>query len=489
MLPPIYRKGTLGARASLGTESRIPDACRPFMSLRGRHIPLSTQFEQAAALGRAQARQSETPWAGRLRRTSISAPALAPPTTVAERRPRGRASAQRSEAAVKDEKEPQGEKQTARGRKDVGRKRKQAEEKAVRRSKKSAVTPEAEDKGRTTVTLEGTGGRRHGWKSAKTRRAAAEGGSEEDEYLSEIEPELPDMAEEELGPYAEAEEAAGGEVEKHDKEAGGRARRGSNTAERYGQKRDMSPKTPDASKVGEQVQGDGDKAAEGDTEVPRGSRKEDALMVSPGTVVKHPVGTKGAAGSPVGAGYEAAAGVTSPASIKALKATFELGVRAELEARREETARKIEGDRERMKEHEVALRKRVREREEAAADRERAVVEVEEYVVSKKRAAEDLERRAKRAREEAQEAEKEREEAKERAEREYEARIAGLGLDEEQRAIEELRAAIAEREKVLQASARAEGEAVGALVNEQLAELQRKVDRIWGQQLGAPNGA
>ena len=137
----------------------------------------------------------------------------------------------------------------------------------------------------------------------------------------------------------------------------------------------------------------------------------------------------------------------------------------------------------------MALRKRVREREEAEADRERAVVEVEEYVVSKKRAAEDLERRAKRAREEAQDAEKEREEAKERAEREYEARIAGLGLDEEQRAIEELRAAIVERKKVLQASAGAEAEAVGALVNEQLAELQRKVDSIWGQQLGAPNGA
>lgn len=315
------------------------------MSFRGRRVPLSTQFEQAAALGRAQARQSETPWAGRLRRTSITTPALAPPSTVADRRPRGRASAQRSEGAGKHEKEAKAEEQTARGKKDVGTKRKQAEKNPVRKSKRISVTPEAEDK--SPAKLERTGGRRHGWKSAKTRRAAAEGGSEEDEYLSELEPELPDMAElEELGPYAEAEEVAGGEVEKHDKEAGARARRGSNTAERYGQKRDMSPKTPDAAKAaqqGEQGKGDGDKAVEGDTDVPRGSRKEDAVTESPGTVVKHPVG----------AGYEAAAGVTSPASIKALKATFELGVRAELEARREETARKIEADRERMKAHEV----------------------------------------------------------------------------------------------------------------------------------------
>jgi hypothetical protein len=137
----------------------------------------------------------------------------------------------------------------------------------------------------------------------------------------------------------------------------------------------------------------------------------------------------------------------------------------------------------------AALRKRVREKEEAEATRDLAVREAEEYAAAKKRAAEESERRAKRARSEANEAEAERETKRQRAEEEFRERVETLGLEEERRAVETLREAIAERERALEEGERKEADAVGALVSEQLAELQRKVNRIWDQQLGSPNGA
>jgi hypothetical protein len=137
----------------------------------------------------------------------------------------------------------------------------------------------------------------------------------------------------------------------------------------------------------------------------------------------------------------------------------------------------------------AALRKRVREKEEAEAARDLAVHEAEEYAAAKKRGAEESERRAKRARSEADEAEAEREAKRQRAEEEFRERVETLGLEEERRTVEKLREAIAEREKALEEGERKEADAVGALVSEQLAELQRKVNRIWDQQLGSPNGA
>jgi hypothetical protein len=128
-------------------------------------------------------------------------------------------------------------------------------------------------------------------------------------------------------------------------------------------------------------------------------------------------------------------------------------------------------------------------KEEAEAARDLAVRKAEEYAAAKKRAAEESKRRAKRARSEADEAEAERETKWRRAEEEFCKRVAILRLEEERRTVEKLREAIQEREKALKEGERRDADVVGALVSEQLAELQRKADRIWDQQLGSPNGA
>jgi hypothetical protein len=174
------------------------------------------------------------------------------------------------------------------------------------------------------------------------------------EIAQDLDDGLPDMAEGELGPYAVVEEAQNGGWDGQGEKAkeGGNKRRSSNTAVRYGQKPEMSPKTPGSSRGGQQTDNLKDNGEKGK----ESGHKEDLGVRSPETVVKQPVGSRSIVESPGGKGADAAAAMVSPSSLKALKATFEMGVQAELQARRAETARQIEEDKERMMAHEVNSR-------------------------------------------------------------------------------------------------------------------------------------
>jgi hypothetical protein len=348
---------------------------------RARRVTLSTEFEQAAELGRSQAYRSESPWEGRLRFTTAGQ-AQGPTQKAAARRKRSWSPVTRSlrpkvegrKTEIKEEgrdrwKPRQVEERQARIKRGTAKADTKRRERRVphRREQAAGLRPEVALVQCTKQSLTAGTSRVETQTRVTARRASSFVEIEEEVDIEEeveiaqeprglegLDDEIPDMAEGELGPYAVVEEAQNGGWDGQGEKAkeDGNKRRSSNTAVRYGQKPEMSPKTPGSSRGGQQTDNLKDNGEKGK----ESGHKEDVGVRSPETVVKQPVGSRSIVESPGGKGADAAAAITSPSSLKALKATFEMGVQAELQARRAETARQIEEDKERMMAHEVNSR-------------------------------------------------------------------------------------------------------------------------------------